>query len=574
MPIPQHSLVIVAGPQQGRRIPIQGQLSIGRNPDSGLQLDDLQVSRRHAVIQQTPTGLVVRDLGSGNGTFIGDRRILEYRLANGDVIRIGQTVLRYEMAGTPVPTASSAPQEILSSGVRFRADIQGTLEASSVENVHETFFRAPDAAVTAEQLRTAQQRLAAVYKANQLFSSERDLKKLFARVMDQIFSLTPAHNGVILLKNDSSPELQTEYVNSKTQGSEVIISSTIVNRAARLNEAILTLNAADDSRFESGMSIITQNISSAMCVPLTHLGETLGVIYVDTRGTTSAFTQSDLELLVALSGGAAIAIKNAQFVALLERSYQETLIVMANAVEMRDHYTVGHTWRVTNFALQMAVKMGWDEERLRQVQTGGVLHDVGKIAVDNAILSKPSRLTDEEYEKMKVHPERGARMMMDVVRLKPIIPYCLYHHERYDGRGYPYGLKGEDIPIEGRLIAVADTFDAMTSHRPYRRGLNPEIAIEEIEKGKGTQFDPVCADALIFCYREGKVDRVFQDYMKSEKSIACPFCSTYISIPEGASEDDVFECQVCHRRVRLKVQNQAYYGELLAETEASPSVKA
>jgi putative nucleotidyltransferase with HDIG domain len=195
----------------------------------------------------------------------------------------------------------------------------------------------------------------------------------------------------------------------------------------------------------------------------------LGVVYVDTRGTTHAFTQSDLELLVALAGPAAIAIKNAQYVAMLERAYHDTLIVLANAIELRDHYTVGHTWRVTNFAKEIARVLGWDEERIQQTEMGGVLHDVGKIAVDNAILSKPGRLTDEEYEKMKVHPERGARMMEDVGFLKPVIPYCLYHHERYDGKGYPFGLSGESIPLEGRLIAVADTFDAMTSHRPYRR---------------------------------------------------------------------------------------------------------
>ncbi|MDQ1257419.1 MAG: hypothetical protein QG656_2023 [Candidatus Hydrogenedentes bacterium] len=561
-------VVITSGTLQGKRIPIEGKLTIGRNPDSGLQLDDLQVSRRHAVIEQTPNGTVVRDLGSGNGTYIGDRRVLEYRLAPGDVVRIGQVMLKFESTKpkeTPAPAAVSKG----GSGIRFKPDLSdGTLEASAFDNVCQTFFGSPAQATSAEQLKDAQNRLAAVYKANQIISSERDLKKLFGRVMEQIFSLVPAHNGVILLKDEKTGELVTEYVIAKSgREDEVVISTTIVNRAAEKGEAILTLDAADDSRFDAGMSIIAQNISSAMCTPLKHQDEIVGVLYVDTRGTTHAFVQSDLELLVALAGPAAIAIKNAQYVEKLEQAYHETLIVLANAIELRDHYTVGHTWRVTNFGVEIARKMGWGEDRISLAEMGGVLHDVGKIAVDNAILSKPGRLTDEEYEKMKVHPERGARMMQDVSFLKPVIPFCLYHHERYDGRGYPFGLKGDDIPIEGRLIAVADTFDAMTSHRPYRRGLDPEIAIQEIERGKGTQFDPDCAEALIACYREGKVDQIFQDYMKDEKSVACPFCSTFINIPEGAKIFDIFECQVCHRRVRLQQQNEAYYGELIAETE-------
>ncbi len=560
----EEHLIILSGSREGQKIPIRGQLTIGRNPDSGLQVEDLQVSRQHAVIDQTPSGTVVRDLGSGNGTYIGDQRVLKYRLSNGDIIRIGQISLRFECPESEAAKSSAAAP---GSGVRFGQDLEGTLEVSSADNVRQTFFQAPDRAATVQQLRDAQKRLAAVYKANQIISSERDLKKLFELVMDQIFSLIPAHNGVILLKDEKSEEPVLEYVKSRSGSVEVVISSTIVNRAAENGEAIITLDAADDRRFEAGMSIIAQNISSAMCTPLTHLDEILGVLYVDTRGTRRAFVQGDLELLVALSGPAAIAIKNAQYVNMLERAYHDTLIATANAIELRDHYTVGHTWRVTNFAVEIAKQLGWDEERIAQAEMGGVLHDVGKIGVPDAILGKVGKLTDEEYEKMKVHPERGARMLEDIALLKPLVPYCLYHHERYDGRGYPYGLKGESIPIEGRVIAVADTFDAITSNRPYRRGLDPKVAIEEIERGIGTQFDADCANALIQCYRDGKVDQILQDYMRGEKSIACPFCSTFIKVPDGAKVADIFECQVCHRRTRLQERNEAYYGELVAETE-------
>ena len=170
--------------------------------------------------------------------------------------------------------------------------------------------------------------------------------------------------------------------------------------------------------------------------------------------------------------------------------------------ELRDHYTAGHIWRVTNFAIEMARELGWDDERVKLVEMGGILHDIGKISVDNAILSKSGMLTSEEYEKVKLHPERGAWLMGDSFFLKPLIPYCLYHHERYDGTGYPFGLNGHDIPLEGRLIAAADAFDALSSNRPYHEALPIDEAVEKIVASKGTHFDPECADALVRCYQD------------------------------------------------------------------------
>ena len=550
-------MVVLSGPWQGTVYDIRDSVTVGRNPDSGICLEDPQVSRRHATISQTADGTFVRDLGSGNGTYVNERRVIECRLAAGDIVRIGTVQLRFEVVASP-----DEPQP--GSSVRFRTDEHGRIETSAASSVYETFFRASQAATTAEQQRGAQERLAAVYKANQIISSERDLRRLFERVMDQIFALVPAHNGVILLKDERTGELVTQYV--KSASGDTVISSTIVKRACDHGEAVITYDAADDARFESRASIIAQKIASAMCAPLTYQNERLGVIYVDTHGTTNAFVKSDLELLVAFSGPAAIAIKNAQYVAQLERAYHDTLIAIADLVQMRDHYTVGHTWRVTNFALEMARAIGWNEEQLRICEMGALLHDVGKIAVDDAILRKPGQLTPDEFAKMKIHPERGARMMRDVECLKPLIPYCLYHHERYDGNGYPAGLAADAIPIEGRLIAVADTFDAITSNRPYRKGLHPDVAIAEIAKGRGTQFDPAIVDALVTCYREGRITRVIQDFMRSGRSIICPFCSTSIQVPDGANEGDAFACQVCHRHVKLLQQNLAYYGDLLPET--------
>lgn len=555
----------LAGELKGRTFSLERRTTLGRSPENTIQLEDLQVSRHHAVLEPDPRGMVLRDMDSGNGTYVNDQRIVEHVLAPGECVRIGTQEFRYEQE----PDGSGAViKDRTASGIRFEAAAGRTVQAKDASRVYQTLFQSPEGATA--QLQQTQERLRVIYEANQIISSERDLNKLFERVMDQIFSLVPAHNGVILLKDEEDENgphgLSIKYVKSGRAFGEVSISSSIVNRAFQNGEAVLIYDAADDSRFDAGQSIITQNISSAMCVPLTYQEERLGALYVDTRGTTNAFESNDLELLVALAGPAAIAIRNAQYLRQIKESYQDTLIVLANSIELRDHYTVGHTWRVTNFAMAMARELGWDAKKVEEVRMGGVLHDVGKIAVDNAILGKPTRLTEEEYEKMKVHPERGARLLQDVKFLRPLIPYCLFHHERWDGNGYPRGLAGEDIPIEGRLLSVADTFDAMTSNRPYRKGLDPEIAINEIEKGRGTQFDPGCVDALVQAYRSGRINNVLQDYYKTEsRSIACPFCSTYIRLSETLSAGDTLQCHVCHRNIRVLQRNEVYYGELLSQ---------
>jgi hypothetical protein len=339
----------------GEKFDIEGILSIGRNPENNLHLEDLQISRRHAIIGQRPAGTFIRDLGSGNGTFVGNQRILECRLSDGDVIRLGNVELRYRTAG---------PDVFLVLGEEDAA----TVEATDAASIYQTFFQSPQQEASAEQMRDAQRRLAAVYRANEIITSERDLGKLFQSIMDQIFSLVPAHNGVILLPDEKTGELAAAY--SRVGLGSTSISSTIVSRAFDNGEAVLTRNAAADERFEAGASIIAQNIASAMCAPLSFQNEHLGVLYVDTRGTMNAFVKGDLELLVALAGPAAISIKNAQYLHKLERSYQDTLTGIANAVEGRDHYTGGHTHRVTKFALEIARKLGWSEEQLKMCRMG------------------------------------------------------------------------------------------------------------------------------------------------------------------------------------------------------------
>jgi len=181
----------------------------------------------------------------------------------------------------------------------------------------------------------------------------------------------------------------------------------------------------------------------------------------------------------------------------LRQAYLDTVTAVANAIEARDPYTRGHTGRVTALARAIAHQMGWSEEQLSSLEIGALLHDVGKIGVADAILRKPGPLSAAEYAEIKMHPEVGRRMLQGIAYLESAIPGVLYHHERYDGQGYPAQLSGPEIPLAGRIMAVADAFDAMTSDRPYRRAMSPQAALAELERGAGTQFDPEVVAAFI-----------------------------------------------------------------------------
>jgi putative two-component system response regulator len=177
-------------------------------------------------------------------------------------------------------------------------------------------------------------------------------------------------------------------------------------------------------------------------------------------------------------------------VAQIGLAYLETVNVMANTIEGRDAYTHGHVERVAEYARRLAEALGWAPEHLRMLEFGARLHDIGKIIIPDTILNKPTQLTPAEWEAMKQHPAAGARILREISHLHSTLPYVLYHHERWDGSGYPKGLKGKDIPVEGRLLAIVDVYDALTSARPYHPAREANEVMQFLQSSAGRQFDP------------------------------------------------------------------------------------
>ncbi len=192
-----------------------------------------------------------------------------------------------------------------------------------------------------------------------------------------------------------------------------------------------------------------------------------------------------------------------------------TVKALAEAIDGKDPYTRGHSERVKMYSVLMAEHMGLSQEEIEDIRVAALLHDVGKIGIEDRILKKPAALTEEEYTIMKTHPEKGAKIMAEIPQMKKYVPGMYYHHECMDGRGYPIGLKGDQIPLMARIISVADTFDAMTTNRPYQRAMSPEVAVQKIWSFAGTRYDPKVVAALESALKAGKLDEVIHGYQMS-----------------------------------------------------------
>jgi putative nucleotidyltransferase with HDIG domain len=246
-------------------------------------------------------------------------------------------------------------------------------------------------------------------------------------------------------------------------------------------------------------------IRAVLEVPMLYRGELIGVLTADETGESRRkFTEEDERLLSLFASQAASAINNAKLFdslqilnAELTQAYDATIAGWSRAMDLRDKETEGHTVRVSELASRLARAMDIDEAEIVHMRRGGLLHDIGKLGIPDSILFKDGKLTEEEWVVMRRHPTYAYEMLSQIDYLKPAltIPYC--HHERWDGTGYPRGLKGEDIPLVARIFAFADVWDALRSDRPYRAGWSAEKVIEHIKSQAGTHFDPAIAEIFI-----------------------------------------------------------------------------
>lgn len=262
-----------------------------------------------------------------------------------------------------------------------------------------------------------------------------------------------------------------------------------------------------------------QKIRDLIVVPMkTSSGKVNGLLGVINSLDRAGFTREHIELLTVLAGQTAIAMENAQMVEKQKSLFKETIAAFAATINQKHRYThVLHSKSVAKWASDIAREMGLPKEEIEKIEIGALLHDVGKIAIPDIVLTKEGKLTSEEMAVMQEHPNRGADMIKGISLFHEIVPFILHHHEKWDGTGYPDKLAGDQIPLGSQIISVADTFDAMTANRPYHKGLNPAEALEIIKQESGKQFSPRAVAAFVKIMAERVDLKQFQLDLSSDK---------------------------------------------------------
>lgn len=501
-------LVVLEGRHPGQVYPLnQGQhRTLGRAPECDIRLPDQGVSRLHCTVEHEGGCLAIVDLDSANGSFINGEPVQRGALAPGDRLAVGPVVLECRA----VPRVSRAGEATLA----FR-ESGSTTVVRKVVDTRLPALEAPTPVHRADidNLRRAQRNLATAYQVSKMLAQVRGLDHLADGVIESIFSALNADRAALLLRNGDNGSGELELVAARSRSgeedlAEINVSRTVVQDVLENHASSLSRDATADERYREGHSIIEQKIQSVMCAPVATDEMVLGVLYADSRSQTGAFSENDLDLLALIGNLAGVAIHRAQVVAQEEQFFFDTIRAFVASIDAKDGYTHRHSERVAAFACRIARELGLNEEEVEVVQLAALLHDVGKIGVSESILNKPGRLTDQEFAEMRRHPLYGLKILSHIhsPRFRRILPAVRSHHERWDGTGYPDAVAGEAIPQLGRILAVADFLDALTSDRSYREGLEFHEVVAIIEKEAGAHFDPQVARAAAALHVRGELE--------------------------------------------------------------------
>ncbi len=351
-----------------------------------------------------------------------------------------------------------------------------------------------------ERQHAARQRL--IEQIGRHLQQTLDSEILIPRILEEVNKAIDAEGQSLWLLDNGSGRIVCRYATGPEAEAikkvSVPIGLGIVGTSVDCQESIIIADAHTDPRLFRGADAQTGfNTRSLMCVPMVRQGKAIGAIEAVNKRSGQPFTTADLELLRNIADSAALAIENARLYAELAVSYDSTLDALAAALDLRDRETEGHSRRVVEYTARLARQIGMSESAIGDLCRGALLHDVGKIGVPDGILHKPGALTPEERRVIEKHPQAGYEMLLDIPYLKEEIQIVLSHQESWNGAGYPFGLRGTEIPLGARLFAIADTYDALTSDRPYRRGGTYEQAVLVIGAEAGRQFDPEAVAAFL-----------------------------------------------------------------------------
>ncbi len=491
----------IQGSVEGESFEFEGTVVLGRDLTCGVALQDPCCSRRHALIERLEDRYRIRDLDSRNGLTVNGEKTDESTLGYGDRFTVGRNLFVFLSEVLPL-----GPDRDDASGLQgietidvHQVEMRLSLELNdAVDSLLVAGPVAPDSQNKLRPLDSEQLRKELVFlcQLSKELNGTLEVDVIIETVTRSVLEKFDNAARVSFFFFEASQPPALEEVKSLCRGGEYAppVSRTVLKRIERERVGILCENAPNVGDTETDPTV---DKCSFMCLPLVVRTRLLGAIYLESHSDTHPFSRADFELLTLVANHSAAALSSALTFDQSQAAYMETVKSLGNALDAKDSYTRGHSERVANYAAGIGQELGVDGERLRNLRIAAKLHDIGKIAIKDALIGKNGRLTAQEFEEIKRHPELGVEILRPIRFLRPLLPFILHHHERYNGRGYPDGLKGEEIPLEARIINLADALDAMTTQRSYNEPISIEEALERCKREAGVSFDPVCVPAML-----------------------------------------------------------------------------
>ena len=354
--------------------------------------------------------------------------------------------------------------------------------------------------LSAEIVRVYQE-LSLIYSLSSKLGSELDINIICQQVVEEISKVLDVKTIVILLLDELNGMLS---VQSSTGIESKKVNTISVAASTEPFAKIFSTKKATVISERDTTDSFQLSLQDALCVPLVTDNRNIGILIARDKTTGEDFRTPEIKLLDALSGEIAGAIKKAQLYEKINRLFICTVEALASAIDAKDPYTYGHSQRVAQISSNICKEIGLTSDEIHFINLAALLHDIGKIGTPEHILQKPGRLQPDEMEKIKEHPLKGAQILSTIDELRDVRDWIKHHHERYDGEGYPDKVVALNIPLPARIISIADSFDAMTSDRPYRKGMDPDKVIDIMGDDAGSQYDPQIFKAFKLVFNQKK----------------------------------------------------------------------
>lgn len=366
------------------------------------------------------------------------------------------------------------------------------------------------------------QELNLLYELSEPLSSVLDAETICDIVLKQAVGIVDPKKAFVMLLDKNNEHLSivaSTDADKSMKGMQISIQNSIYESVIRDRTSLVIEDLEKyphlKDKIEEGNALFAAPL---ICVPINIKGEIFGLIIMSEKLSGKPFTSADTKSLTSIAIQTGMSLGNAKLYADLNNAFLSTVEALAAAVEAKDPYTHGHSRRVAEYAVSIAEEIGLTAKEISDLRLAGILHDVGKIGISESILRRSAGLSEEELEGIKSHSAKGAEIIENIEPMRNIACWIRYHHERYDGTGYPDGLKGEEISIQSRILAVANAYDSLTSHRSYHSKYPYDIPLVKLQLDAGSKFDPEIVNALINIIREDAYKKYLEEYQSHDYS--------------------------------------------------------